>query len=180
MARDHSTGFLYVVDQNNDRVMAYRYENITGDVAAGGNGNGTNPNQLNNPTGLHYDVLTNSFYIANTASNNIVRWTIGETRWNLVLGDVNGSAGDLPSLLQRPMDVTMDPMGNIYVADRGNQRVQFLPVGATNATTIAGKLNSGGKTAVLFRQPAAVALDSQLNLYVADSRNHRIQKFYRY
>ena len=53
MARDHSTGFLYVVDQNNDRVMAYRYENITGDVAAGGNGNGTNPNQLNNPTGLH-------------------------------------------------------------------------------------------------------------------------------
>lgn len=180
MFRDHSTGFLYVTDQNNDRIMAYRYGNITGDIAAGGNGNGSNPNQLNNPIGLHYDSITNSLYIANTAANNIVRWTIGESQWTIVLGDPNGTQGSSPSLLKRPSDVALDPIGNIYIADRNNQRIQFLAVGATNVTTIAGKSNQAGAFALQLWQPNAIALDGQLNLYVADSRNHRIQKFNRY
>ena len=74
----------------------------------------------------------------------------------------------------------MDPMGNIYIADTSNTRVQFYPVGATNGTTIAGTTSVFGTNATLFASPISVVLDSQLNLIVADYNNHRIQKFIRY
>ena len=67
-------------------------------------------------------------------------------------------------------------MGNVYVADTGNHRVQFYFAGQSNGTTIAGT-GISGTNATSLNSPWSLALDSQLNLYVADTNNHRIQKF---
>jgi len=37
-----------------------------------------------------------------------------------------------------------------------------------------------GNNASLFNYPISIAFDNQLNLYVSDYENHRIQKFLRY
>ena len=46
--------------------------------------------------------------------------------------------------------------------------------------TIAGITRVSGNNITTFNGPWALALDSQLSLYVADLSNHRIQKFLRY
>lgn len=71
-------------------------------------------------------------------------------------------------------------MGNVYVADALNHRIQFFPFNQVNGSTIAGISSLIGTNATLVNTPYSLALDSQLNLYVADTYNHRIQKFYRY
>jgi hypothetical protein len=71
-------------------------------------------------------------------------------------------------------------MGNLYVADTGNSRVQLFLVGQTAATTIAGITLSPGSSSVQLNAPYSVRLDNQLNLYVADLTNNRIEKFLRY
>ena len=82
--------------------------------------------------------------------------------------------------LNRPMEATFDSMNNMYVADRDNNRIQFYQIGQLNGTTIAGMTGVNDSTATKLSWPRSVRLDSQLNLYVADSNNHRIQKFLRY
>jgi len=46
--------------------------------------------------------------------------------------------------------------------------------------TIVGITNVIGNNASLFNYPISIAFDNQLNLYVSDYENHRIQKFLRY
>jgi DNA-binding beta-propeller fold protein YncE len=70
-------------------------------------------------------------------------------------------------------------MGNVYVADTGNNRIQFFLAGQLNGTTIAGT-GSAGFTSDMLHGPYFVKLDNQLNVYVADYYNYRVQEFVRY
>lgn len=99
---------------------------------------------------------------------------------NYGAGNRNGSAGSTSTELRGPTTATLDPMGNLYVADRDNNRMQFFMVRQSNGTTIAGATLVWGTNAIIFSSPWSVTLDSQLNLYVADAGNTRIQKFLRY
>jgi DNA-binding beta-propeller fold protein YncE len=180
IALDSNSGTLYIADQTNHRVMRYFSGASTGDVVAGGNGAGTGNNQLSSPCGIYFDSSSNSLIIANFAANNIVRWPIGASSWTLIAGSVNGIGGNTATLLDRPLGVVMDSWGNVYAADTYNQRIQFFLAGQSNGTTIAGITSTLGSTANLFRYPYSLALDSQLNLYVSDTYNFRVQKFFRY
>lgn len=180
IARDSSTGTLYIADQANNRIMQYLAGASSGTVVAGGYGQGTNSSQLNLPAGVYFDSTSNSLIIANTGANNIVRWVLGANSWTLLIGDANGSSGTSSTLLNNPMDVVLDSMGNIYVADTYNERIQFFIAGQSNGTTIAGTTSSSGNTANLLSGPYSITLDSQLNIYVADHSNYRVQQFLRY
>ena len=79
-----------------------------------------------------------------------------------------------------PSDVTLDPMGNMYVADLYNHRIQFFQPGESVGTTIVGITGQPGNNATMFNQTSSLILDNQLNIYVVDRYNHRIQKFLRY
>ena len=164
---------FYVSDTYNYRIMYFVVGNENGTVIAGGNGNGLNSNQLATPLDIQFDAPSNSILIANCDGNSVIRWTLGASNWTLIADNSTGIGGC-------PRGVIMDPMGNIYIADTKNARIQFYPVGATNGTTIAGSKSLVGTNASLFTFPISVVLDSQLNLYVSDSENERIQKFMRY
>ena len=153
---------------------------ISGTVVAGGNGPGTSIIQLSNPRGLQYWSLSNSLVIANTNAQNIVRWILGASSWTVVAGSSSGLSGNTSLLFQDPPDVTLDSMGNIYVADEHNQRIQLLLSDQLNGTTIAGDTGTSGSSSLLFDGPCAVAIDNEFNLYVADIYNHRVQKFIHY
>jgi len=135
---------------------------------------------LNNPSTIYFDSPSNSLIIANRYGHNIVRWTLGDSNWTLIAGSTNGTAGSSSTLVNSPFGVTLDPMGNVYVADTSNHRVQLFMAGQLTGTTIAGITGIHGNDSDLLYGPFSVLLDNQLNLYVADRSNQRVQKFFRY
>jgi sugar lactone lactonase YvrE len=171
---------FYVADSRNHRIMAYAFGATSEVLVAGGNGPGFNNTQLNSPSGVYFDSPSNSLIIANRYANNIVSWIIGDSEWTLIAGSTNGIAGNTATQLNTPFGITLDPMGNVYVADTINHRIQLFLAGQLSGTTIAGTTGVSGNDSILLYAPYAVVLDSQLNLYVADRSNQRIQKFLRY
>ncbi|CAF5080308.1 unnamed protein product [Rotaria sp. Silwood1] len=170
---------LYIADTSNHRIMSYASGAYNGTVVAGGNGQGTLTNQLSNPCAVYFDSSSNSLLIANSGAHTIVRWVIGSSGWTLVAG-VAGNYGSTTWMLSYPQGLTLDSTGNIYVADSGNHRVQLFLSGQKNGTTIAGVTSASGSLSNLLSYPHSLLLDQQLNLYVSDSSNHRIQMFVRY
>ena len=162
-----------VSDTYNHRIMYFVVGNANGTVIAGSNGKGINSSQLATPVDIQFDAPSNSILIANCDGNNVIWWALGPSNWTLIADSSTGIGGC-------PRGVTTDPMGNIYIADNGRHRIQFYPVDTINGTTIAGTTNFAGSNASLFTYPVSVVLDSQLNLYVSDYNNHRVQKFMRY
>ncbi|CAM4949974.1 unnamed protein product [Rotaria socialis] len=180
ITRDPNTGTVYISDCFNHRIMTCLVNASSGTVVAGGNGSGTNRTQLYYPIGIYLDVASNSLYIANSYCNNIVRWVIGATSWTLVAGDINGRSGNSSTMLHLQYDVEVDFMGNIYVADTYSHRIQFFRAGSMNGTTIAGVTEVYGSDPYHLYYPFSLKLDCQLNLYVTDCYNSRVQKFLHY
>ena len=180
IAYDSITHGIYISDTANFRIMYYPPGVLNGTVVAGGNGQGLNNTQLSAPHSSYHDATTNSLFISQCDTNKVIQWSLGASNWTLVAGYLNGTIGNSSSGFSCPRDVTLDPMGNIYVVDRDNRRVQFFSTGQSDGTTIAGINGISGVNASLLTNPVSVALDTQLNLYVSDAANHRIQKFMRY
>ncbi|CAF3914941.1 unnamed protein product [Rotaria sp. Silwood2] len=101
--------------------MEYAPGATDGIVVAGGKGPGVGITQLQSPTGIYFDSKSNSLVIANTGANNIVRWVIGAASWTLLAGDVTGIGGSSSTLLDNPLGVTFDSMGNILLIMSNNQ-----------------------------------------------------------
>ena len=179
IAFDSATSTIYIADSQNHRIMAYSSGASAGSVAAGGNGMGTATNQLHTPCSVYFDSTNNSLIVANCGAYNIVRWPIGGSSWTLVAG-VTGIFGTSALHLFVPCDITLDSFGNLYVADTANHRIQFFRAGESNGTTIAGMTSTPGSANNRLDTPYGLAIDSQLNVYVVDNKNYRIQKFQRY
>lgn len=67
----------------------------------------------------------------------------------------------------------VDRVGNVYVADQLNQRIQKFTSAGTFLTLWGGSGAGPGQ----FNYPTGISVDSLENIYVADSWNFRIQKF---
>jgi DNA-binding beta-propeller fold protein YncE len=84
-----------------------------------------------------------------------------------------GSYGDGNRSFKFPSSVAVDSTGNVYVADRGNDRIQMFS-GFGQFILNWGTYGSDNGS---FKSPSSVAVDSTGNLYVADTGNNRIQIF---
>ena len=144
----------------------------SGTPVLGGLEVGYNNTQLSYPVGLFFDVPSNSLVIANHGAQNIIRYVIGDAGWTLLAGSRSGNSGTAPNLFNAPANMVLDPMGNLYVADRNIHRIQFFLADQLNATTIADVTRMNNSNATLLNWPSSVAVDNQLNLYVADTFNH--------
>jgi len=180
LVQDPSTKTLYIADFNNHRVVSYTSGASMGTVVAGRNGPRPSDTELYNPDGIYFDSFTNSLVIANFGANNIVRWVLGASNWTLVASNITGSPGNSSTTLNSPTGVTLDPMGNVYVADALNNRIQSFMSGQSEGTTIAEITNTSNTNSTQLNTSYTVRLDSQLNLYVVDMNNNRILKFLRY
>jgi hypothetical protein len=180
VTRDPHTGTLYIADSFNHRIVSYSFNATTGIILAGNRGAGVNQTQLWDPRQVYLDSTSNSLFIANRGANNIVRWIIGETYGTVIAGNSNGTMGNTSTSFARPTDITFDILGNMYIADDNNHRIQFFPSGQSEGITIAGITGISGNTSEYLFYPSSMVVDNQLNLYVADQLNYRIQLFERY
>ena len=109
---------------------------------------------------------------------------------NDLVGDGPRDQGDMkpegaPGIdveLNHPTDVTFSPLdGSVLVAAWHNHKIRRLDPQTGRVTVLvgsgAGKTGDGAAAkAALLNQPKAVALDAAGNIFVADSRNHRIRR----
>lgn len=84
------------------------------------------------------------------------------------------TAGDAEKL-NEPSDVAVDQDGNVYVADRGHQKIKKITASGVVSTQAGSTEGDGDK----FNTPTGVAVDGDANVYVADLSNHKIKKIRR-
>ena len=75
-------------------------------------------------------------------------------------------------LFLNPQHIAIDSQDNVYVTDLGNARVQKFD---SNGNFIA-EWGSQGKNPGEFGHPSGIAISDEF-VFVADSRNHDVQKF---
>lgn len=90
-----------------------------------------------------------------------------------------GQLGSLSGQFQSPRSVALASDGSIYVADSGNNRIQHLQpdgqiIRVWGSFSDVSKGEAPGGT---FNEPWGVAVGPDGSVYVADTWNHRVQKF---
>ena len=138
--------------------------------------------QLTQPHDLLRDTAGN-LYVAdgirvrkvNSAGN--IQTVAGDGYLNAV-GDF-GTATN--AVLNQPSAVSLDTLGNLYIADTGTQRVRQVAPGGI-ITTVAGTGTASSSadkissvTATL-NFPMGVALDANQNLIISDTQNQRVRE----
>jgi len=88
------------------------------------------------------------------------------------LAEIGGS-GSKPGRLRSPGQVAVDGAGNLWVADRGNDRVQVFAPDGTLLTAFGERGVGPGQ----FVGPAGISVDCNGLVTVADSDNNRVQQF---
>ncbi len=102
----------------------------------------------------------------------------------LIAGKSCGYSGDggpaTGALLQNPEGLLLDPAGNLYIADSGNNRIRMISPDGT-ITTIAGTGSAGSgadgipATQSALNNPEGLAMDGAGNLYIADYGSNRVR-----
>lgn len=166
-------GNVYVADSRNDTV---RKITPAGVVTTLGGDLGTWP------AGVATDSVGN-VYVAGIADNTIRKITpTGVVTTLAGTAGVSGHADGTgkAASFNLPASVAIDSMGNLFVAESGNNTIRKItPAGVV--TTLAGTAGKKGTAngtgaAARFNHPMAVAIDSARNVYVADSGNNTIRK----
>jgi sugar lactone lactonase YvrE len=130
------------------------------------------------PSGIAVDEQGN-VYVADQFNHRIRKITAAGVVSTLA-GSTEGTADGTGTAAQfnRPVGVVVDKDGNVYVGDLFNHRIRKITASGV-VTTMAGSgygfADATGNEAK-FAFPAGLALDSQGNLYVADTENNRIRK----
>lgn len=125
---DESNGWLYVADAYNNRIQRFSLNDTlprVGTTVAGGNGPGNGSHQLFNPVDIRLSKKTGAIYIADYNNNRIQRWQPGATQGVTIAGSLTGSPGSGATRLRDPVVLALNTNETyMYVADRGNHRIQ--------------------------------------------------------
>ena len=91
------------------------------------------------------------------------------------MAGIGGSPGVAGDQLDMPIAVAVDASQALYISEFGNSRVQKWLWGATNGTTVAGRVDGiSGSGLSELDGPFDIAIDSSGGVYVADAWNNRI------
>ncbi|MBV8904333.1 MAG: hypothetical protein JOZ22_11920, partial [Acidobacteriia bacterium] len=155
-----------------------------GSVGYSGDGGPATAAELGDPRGIVTDPAGNIYFC--DIMDHVVRKIDLNGKISTIAGTgVAGYNGDnIPATqaqLNTPWRVTIDPAGNLYIAEEGNNRIRKV---ATNGiiTTVAGNGtrgysgDGGPATSASLRGPEQAELDVFGNLYIADTYNNVIRK----
>ena len=177
-------GDLYIADCINHRIRKVSNGVITTVAGTGvadfnGDDRPATSAQLNSPRGVAVDAAGN-LYIADSSNHRIRKVSNGVI--TTVAGNgAEGFSGDhgpaIRAQLDFPTSVTSDAAGNLYFADRDNDRIRKVSNGVI--TTLAGggtRVYNGPAINAQLNAPEGVAVDAAGNLYIADCLNQSIRK----
>ncbi len=151
---------IYVTDRQNDRVQVF---DSSGAFQFAFGTQGSDTGQFNKPQGLFIGFGDNVF-VADSLNNRLQMFT----KEGQFVFAANHEA------FKHPHAISMDKNINVYIADTFHHRI----VKADRFGNPMFLLGTHGKETSQFNQPQGVAVSSDgSTLYIADSLNHRVQKF---
>ncbi len=185
---------LYIADANNNRIRVVDLTTGIINNFAGAGGGGTFSGdgaaatlaRLNSPRGVFLDPAGN-LYITDMSNQRVRKVDIGTGIITTVAGSSStaGFAGDggaaTAARLSGPTDMKMDALGNMFIADVGNNRIRYVDLTGT-ISTIVGTSGGGAfagdwgpATAARLNGPASVAILAPNWYYISDRSNNRIR-----
>ena len=180
---------LFIADGVNHRIHKVDKKGTTSSVAGRGrygfegDGGLSTWAKLHKPRGIAVDGEGNLF-VADTYNNRVrkvdrdgIITTVAGSGLSGFGGD-GGPAAEAP--LFWPIGLALDNEGNLYISDRGNNRIRRVDRDGI-ITTFAGngefefRGDGGLATEAALRWPLGIAVDLQGNLFFADSYNRRVR-----
>ena len=163
-----------------DRITTFAGITKFGTGGFSGDGGPATKAKLSQPYGVAVDTQGN-VYIGDSSNHRVRKVTLGGKITTIAGGgtDYIESGPATSAYLSHPNDVAVDGQGNVYITD--GSFVYRLSSGGI-LTRIAGSVNGGfsgdgGAAAKAeLNQPDGIAVDQRGNVYIADTRNHRVRK----
>lgn len=191
-----SSGNVYVADRTAHRIrfstasgnattisMGYMSPTYAGTGTAGRANGAAASATFNQPSGVALDEAGN-LYVADQGNNEIRKITPAGAV-SLFAGNASGTAGSADGTgsaasFNQPYSIATDRLGNVYVADVGNNKIRKITAAGV-VTTFAGDGVSGLKDTTVavfarFSGITGVATDQYGNVYVSDGGNSRVRK----
>src|SRR5229473_3205009 len=139
---------LYLADTGNHRIRKISAAGIittiagTGTQGFSGDSTPATSTAINSPTGLALDAA-NNLYLADTHNHRIRKITATTGIITTIAGTgAPGFSGDTTvattATLALPHGITIDPAGNLYLADTQNHRIRRIDATTGIITTVAG------------------------------------------
>lgn len=188
-----SAGNMYITEIGYERVRKVDTNGIISTVAGSssggqgyaGDGGPATAALLNNPVDVAVDSAGN-LYIAEIFNHTIrkVDQTTGIITTVVGTG-VAGFSGDggpaTSAQLNTPYSIDFDDSGNLYIADRNNNRVRKVDTSGNISTVagagVAGYSGDGGSaTAARMNSPIGLTVDDDGTLYVVENGNNIVRK----
>lgn len=186
-----TSGNIYIADRSNNRIRKVSPAGVittvagTGSTSCLGDGGAATSACVSAPYGVALDSGGN-LYIADYGHCRIRKVTPGGTISTVAGTGTCGFAGDggaaTSASLQYPTGVFVDGSGNIFIADRTNQRIRKVTAATGVITTIAGtgvagfSGDGGAATSATLNQPRTIYVNTSGEVFVADASNHRVRK----
>ena len=188
-------GTLFVVDHGNNRVRKIRSDGVISTFAGAGavgvdaggyagDGGPATAARLQEPVGVGLGA-GGDVYVADRDNNAIRKIDADGTITTVIGGGGAGFSGDggpaSDARIDRPQQIVVDPDGNVYFADSGNNRVRRIDTEGV-VTTVAGNGRAatsgdgGPALSAAVWNPTGLALDDEGNLYVAQPEDNRIRR----
>lgn len=155
LARSERDRRLYLLDDAVNRVQTIDLERQSEFVTAGFGGKGSQARELRHPHGVA--ALADGACVIADSGNHQVR-IVSEYPYALLSVWGTGAPGSAPGQFNSPWKVVTDRCGLIYVADRGNGRVQRIHRGGDAESAIEG-----------LHSPTGLALGADGTLAVLDA-----------
>ncbi|MCC7153425.1 MAG: hypothetical protein IT161_02550 [Bryobacterales bacterium] len=187
-----SSGNVFIADTNNDKIRkvvpggnitTYAGNGIAGYTEQATDNKDPKSVQFNKPVSVAFDsagalLVVDSF-------NHRIRKITSDGVVSVVAGSgTEGYSGDggpaLSANLANPQAIAWDAVGNLYIADTGNNVIRKVNkdgvITTIAGTGAAGFSGDGGPAAgAMLYTPKGMAFDSAGNLFFADSFNGRIR-----
>ena len=139
------------------------------------------------PSGLAVDRKGN-IYVSQTDESNLVKVDVHGNLTYVIRGDYSwpwGFSGDggpaIDAGVNFPQGLATDRIGNLYIADFGNNRIRKVDTSGIIHTIAGNGLaaysgDGGPATLASINGPAAIAIDKAGDFYFIDAGNNRIRK----
>ncbi len=186
----NNQGYLYIADEQNQRVRMVDPEGIISTVMGTGRSEVQSQDRSAVETNLvsAYGIATDkddNLYVLSRGHSKIFKVGNDGVARRIVGTGQRGFEGDggpaIDAKINSSNHLVVDAKGNLFIADTGNHRVRRVSTDGI-ITTVAGTGELGfsgdGGPAVEAQLafPSAIAIDSEGDLYIADFSNHRIRK----